>query len=87
MSKSYRKFAVEKAVQEWESSDDWFSADALLPRAIQSLPQSHMHMNVFAVAKALCILEKKGALEGRKRNGIKEYRRAGVWDGRSHFHA
>ena len=87
MSKQYRKFAVERAVQEWEQTDDWFSADALLPRAIQALPQSHMHMNVFAVAKALRILESKGALEGRKKNGVKEYRRVGAWDGRSHFHA
>jgi len=87
MSKQYRKFAVERAVEGWEDSADWFSADALLPRAIQALPQSHMHMNVYAVAKALRILEGKGALEGRKRGGIKEYRRAGVWDGSSHFHA
>jgi len=87
MSKKYRKFAVEDAVQEWDDSIDWFNADALLPRAIDALPQSHMHMNVYAVAKALLILEGKGALEGRKKGGIKEYRRVGVWDGRSHFHA
>lgn len=87
MSKQYRKFAVESAVQEWQDSGEWFSADALLPRAIEALPQRHMHMNVYAVAKALRILEGKGALEARKRGGIKEYRRAGVWDGRSHFHA
>ena len=87
MSKQYRKFAVEAAVQDWHDSADWFSADALLPRAIEALPQSHMHMNVYAVAKALRILEVKGALEGRKKRGIKEYRRVGVWDGRSHFHA
>jgi len=87
MSKQYRKFAVETAVQDWDESADWFSADALLPRAVEALPQSHMHMNVYAVAKALRILEVKGALEGRKKRGIKEYRRAGVWDGRSHFHA
>lgn len=87
MSKQYRKFAVEKAILDWEETEDWFSADALLPRAIQALPQRHMHMNVFAVAKALSILEGKGALEGRKRNGVKEYRRAGAWCGRSHFHA
>ncbi len=87
MSKQYRKFAVERAVQDWEQTYEWFSADALLPRAIIALPQAHMHMNVYAVAKALRILESKGALEGRKKNGVKEYRRAGVWCGRSHFHA
>lgn len=85
--KSYRKKAVERAVQDWDDSIDWFSADALLPRAIQALPQNHCHISVFAVGKALTILELKGALESRKVNGTKQYRRLGEWDGRSHFHA
>ena len=88
MGKGYRKRAVERAVDEWDISE-WFSADSILPRAIISLPQKHMCVTVYAVAKALRMLEGKGALEGRKKNGVKEYRRIeGAWvDGCSHFHA
>ena len=87
MSKAYRKHAVVRAVQDFDEHE-WFCADSLLPAATQALPQSHMSINVFAVAKALRVLESRGVLHARKRNGIKEYSRVeGEWDGRAHFHA
>tara|TARA_R110000803_G_scaffold82288_3_gene148427 strand:+ start:722 stop:985 length:264 start_codon:yes stop_codon:yes gene_type:complete len=87
MSKAYRKHAVAKAIESWDISE-WFSADSILPRAHEALPQSHMSINVYAVAKALTVLESKGVLSSRKSGGVKEYSRIeGVWDGRSHFHA
>lgn len=88
MSKPYRKHAVEKAVQDF-SEHEWFCADSILPRATECLPQRSMSINVFAVAKALSVLETRGALHARKRHGVKEYSRVvGEWeDGRAHFHA
>jgi len=88
MSKAYRKVAVEKAVAGFDEHE-WFCADSILPKATEALPQSHMSMNVYAVAKALKVLAGRGALLERKRNGVKEYSRVqGEWDdGRSHFHA
>tara|TARA_R110002012_G_scaffold235969_1_gene409682 strand:- start:470 stop:736 length:267 start_codon:yes stop_codon:yes gene_type:complete len=88
MGKGYRRVAVEKAVNEWDLHN-WFSADSILPNAILSLPQKHMCVTVYAVAKALRMLEGKGVLLGRKVNGIKEYQKVeGAWsDGCSHFHA
>lgn len=87
MSKAYRKYAVEKAVQGF-TEHEWFCADSILPKATECLPQRSMSINVFAVAKALRVLESRGALLARKKNGVKEYSRVeGEWDGRAHFHA
>ena len=87
MSKAYRKYAVETAIGDF-TEHEWFCADSLLPSATQALPQSHMSINVYSVAKALKVLAGRGALHERKRNGVKEYSRVeGEWDGRSHFHA
>ncbi len=88
MSKAYRKHAVEKAVRRF-TEHEWFCADSILPMATDCLPQRSMSINVFAVAKALCVLESRGALLARKKNGVKEYSRVkGEWDdGCSHFHA
>lgn len=87
MSKAYRKHAVEKAVQDF-TEHEWFCADSILPKATECLPQRSMSINVFAVAKALRVLESRGALHARKKNGVKEYSRVeGEWDGRAHFHA
>jgi hypothetical protein len=89
MSKAYRAKAVEKAVAGWNHSEHaWFSSDAILPSATDALPQSRMGLNVYAVAKALRIMESRGMLESRKVRGVKEYRRIEAeWDGRSHLHA
>lgn len=87
MSKAYRKHAVERAVQDF-NEHEWFCADSILPSAVRALKQSHMSINVFSVAKALRVLESRGVLNARKKNGVKEYSRVeGEWDGRSHFHA
>lgn len=88
MSKPYRAKAVTDAVSQWDHGEhEWFSSDALLPRATSVLPQSRMGLNVYAVAKCLRVLESQGLLESRKVRGIKEYRRVEAeWDGRSHLH-
>jgi hypothetical protein len=87
LSKAYRKHAVEDAVRAFQEHE-WFCADSILPRATECLPQRSMSINVFAVAKALRVLESRGVLHARKKNGVKEYSRVeGEWDGRAHFHA
>jgi len=86
MSKKYREPAVVAAVENWDLSE-WFSADQLLPRAMEELPQKHMSLNVYSVSRFLRILESRGMLESRLTGrGVKEFRRSEE-DGDSHFYA
>ena len=62
--------------------------DGIIRSMLGFPPQSRMGLNVYAVAKALRIMESRGMLESRKVRGVKEYRRIEAeWDGRSHLHA
>lgn len=87
MSKNYRQPAVVAAVQNWDLSE-WFTADQLLPRAMEELPQRTMSINVYSVSRFLRIMESRGQLLSRMGGGVKEFRRIGEEeDGNSHFYA
>lgn len=89
MSKKYRMPAVAAAVQNWDLSE-WFTADQLLPRAMDELPQRTMSLNVYSVSRYLRIMEARGGLLSRLNgSGTKEFKRIGEGDddGRSHFYA
>jgi|13_taG_2_1085334.scaffolds.fasta_scaffold00822_10 hypothetical protein len=89
MSKKYRQPAVAAAVQNWDLSD-WFTADQLLPRVMEELPQRTMSINVYSVSRFLRIMESRGQLLSRTAKGIKEFHRMdeGAYeDGNSHFYA
>ena len=91
MSKKYRGVAVESAVQSWDLSD-WFTADQLLERAIQSLPQKSCSITVYSVSRHLRIMESRGLLLGRKNSGgVKEFSKMldqyGEYNGDAHFYA
>ena len=85
---NYREPAVKAAVQNWDISE-WFSADQLLPRAMEELPQRTMSINVYSVSRFLRIMESRGHLLSRLNNaGVKEFTRLeGGDDGDSHFYA
>ena len=88
MSKKYREPAVVAAVQAWDLSE-WFTADQLLPRAMDELPQRTMSLNVYSVSRYLRILESRGSLLSRfNGGGVKEFKRLGESDdGDTHFYA
>ncbi len=89
MSKKYRMPAVAAAVESWDLSD-WFTAEQLLPRAMDELPQRTMSLNVYSVSRYLRIIEARGGLLSRLNGrGTKEFKRidGGEDDGRSHFYA
>jgi hypothetical protein len=88
MSKKYRGSAVEAAVQEWELSD-WFTADQLLPKAIETLPQRSCSITVYSVSRHLRIMASRGLLISRiNSNGVKEFTKLiGEYDGDAHFYA
>lgn len=89
MSKKYRAPAVAAAVQNWDLSE-WFTAEQLLPRAMEELPQKTMSLNVYSVSRYLRIMESRGRLLSRLNGGgTKEFRKiAGEEDdGNSHFYA
>ena len=89
MSKKYRMPAVAAAVQNWDLSE-WFTADQLLPRAMEELPQKTMSINVYSVSRYLRMIEARGGLLSRLNgSGTKEFRRidGGEDDGCSHFYA
>jgi len=88
MSKKYREPAVAAAVQNWDLSD-WFTADQLLPRVMEELPQKTMSINVYSVSRFLRIMESRGKLLSRTAKGVKEFHRMdeGEDNGNSHFYA
>tara|TARA_R110002153_G_scaffold17509_9_gene61069 strand:- start:2728 stop:3003 length:276 start_codon:yes stop_codon:yes gene_type:complete len=88
VSKKYRAPAVKAAVQNWEISE-WFTADQLLPKVMEELPQKTMSVNVYAVSRFLRIMEARGQIIARKNGyGVKEFSKIeGEDDGRSHFYA
>jgi hypothetical protein len=88
MGKGYRKLAVEAAVTDWEVSE-WFSAEQLLPKVVESLPQRSMSVNVYSVSRWLRVMTAKGYLFNRKNGyGVMEFKRTGGDDdGSSHFYA
>ena len=87
MAKGYRKLAVEAAVEDWDISE-WFSAEQLLPKVVESLPQRSMSVNVYSVSRWLRVMTSKGYLFNRKNGyGVMEFKKAGEDDGSSHFYA
>tara|TARA_R100000458_G_C8278539_1_gene254959 strand:- start:8454 stop:8702 length:249 start_codon:yes stop_codon:yes gene_type:complete len=75
MGKAYRYSSVRKAVAEWRLSE-WFSAQELLPKAVECLPQKHCSITVYGVSAMLRRLEGRGLLESHTTGaGVKEYRR------------
>jgi hypothetical protein len=75
VGKKYRGLAVEAAVETWEISD-WFTAEQLLPKVVECLPQRGMSVNVYAVSRFLRFMEAKGSLLSRMASsGVKEYSR------------
>ena len=87
-NKAYREPAIRAAVQNWDLSE-WFTADQLLPKVMQELPQKTMSVNVDAVSRWLRIMEARGQLRGRKTTrGVVEFSRIeGEDDGSRHFYA
>ena len=87
MSKKYRGVAVEAAVENWDISE-WFTADQLLPRAVESLPQRSCSINVYSVSSYLRLMASRGHLLSRVNSaGVKEFTKAGGYDGDAHFYA
>tara|TARA_R110002012_G_scaffold85476_4_gene213101 strand:+ start:298 stop:561 length:264 start_codon:yes stop_codon:yes gene_type:complete len=87
MSKKYRGVAVKAAVVEWNISE-WFTADQLLPKAIDSLPQRSCSINVYSVSRYLRIMASRGILDMRlNSSGVKEFAKTGDYDGDAHFYA
>ena len=75
----------------WLSGEtgEWFTADQLLPKVMEELPQKTMSVNVYAVSRFLRIMEARGQIIARKNGyGVKEFSKIeGEDDGRSHFYA
>ena len=46
-NKAYREPAIKAAVQNWNLSE-WFTAEQLLPKVMEELPQKTMSVNVYA---------------------------------------
>ena len=89
MSEKYHAPAVAAAVQSWDLSE-WFTAEQLLPRAMEELPQKTMSPNVYWVSRYLRIMESRGSLLSRLNGGgTKEFKKIAEEedDGHSHFYA
>lgn len=75
IGKAYRYASVRKAVATWTISE-WFSAQDLLPKAVECLPQKHCSITVYGVSAMLRRLEGRGLLASHTTGaGVKEYRR------------
>lgn len=88
MSKKYREPAVVSAVQNWDLSE-WFSADQILPKVMEELPQKTMSINVYSVSRFLRVMESRGVLISRVNGyGVKEFSKIeGEDDGSYHLYA
>ncbi len=87
MSKKYRGVAVQAAVQNWNLSQ-WFTADQLLPRAVDSLPQRSCSINVYSVSRYLRLMASRGSLDSRlNTSGVKEFTKVNGDDEDAHFYA
>ena len=87
MSKKYRPIAVKSAVENWDISE-WFTAEQLLPKAIECLPQRNMSINVWSVSRYLRVMESKGLVLSRPDSrGILEFTYLGDYDGDAHLYA
>ena len=87
MSKKYRGVAVKAAVQEWDLSQ-WFTADQLLPKAVESLPQRSCSINVYSVSRYLRLMASRGRLDSRlNTSGVKEFTKVSGYDEDAHFYA
>lgn len=87
MSKKYRGVAVKAAVKDWDISE-WFTADQLLPKAVESLPQRSCSINVYSVSRYLRLMASKGFLDSRvNTSGVKEFAKTGDYDGDAHLYA
>ena len=74
MAKTYKHTAVKTAVEQWKRSE-WFTAGELLDLATQVNKQPRGGLNVFSVSRILMVLEARGHVSSRWKNGKKEYRR------------
>lgn len=87
MSKKYRGPAVEAAVTDWDISE-WFTADQLLPKAVEALPQRSCSITVYSVSRYLRLMASKGLLRSRfNSSGLKEFAKVGGYDGDAHLYA